>query len=142
MTATIHSITDRVPRGSQANYSAVQNYGNTRRALALPAEPSIAVFSSFLVSPGDADTWIRTWQKLASTAETWPGCRSFRLVRDRNDDMYVAVFSEWDDMEAYRSFMHETGDRWLQEAMGHNILPGESRYLEVISDDSPLQAAH
>jgi heme-degrading monooxygenase HmoA len=56
--------------------------------------------------------------------------------------MYVAVFSEWDDMESYRTFMHETGDRWLQEAMGHNILPGESRYLEVISDESPMRVAH
>jgi heme-degrading monooxygenase HmoA len=133
MTAIIHSITDRIPLQVEANHSSTDDHEDAWQAFALAAEPTVAVFSSFLVSPGDAATWIRTWQTIARTAETWPGCRSFRPVRDRNDDMYVAVFSEWDDMDAYRSFVHETGDRWLQGAMGHNIMPGESRFLEVIS---------
>jgi heme-degrading monooxygenase HmoA len=142
MTATIHSITDRTGGRMESGYLSNEDQVTSYRGFTTAPEPPLAVFSSFLVSPGDATAWIRIWQKLASTAETWPGCRSFRLVRDRNDDMYIAVFSEWDDLEAYRSFMRETGDRWLQGAVGHTVLPAESRYLEVISDDSPMRVAH
>ncbi len=132
MTATIHSITDRIPGERGTDHSLGHDRAPARGAVGA-ADSAVVVFSSFLVSPGEASSWLPAWRMLAATAATWPGCRSFRPVRDRNDDMYVAVFSEWDDIEAYRAFMRETGDRWTQGAQGHTIMPGESRYLDVMS---------
>jgi heme-degrading monooxygenase HmoA len=142
MTAIIRSITDAAPRGAATNHAFRGATAHSRRASTQEMESTVVVFSSFLVSPSEAPIWIHNWHGLAATAETWPGCRSFRLVRDRNDDMYMAALSEWDNLDAYRSFVHATGDRWGYGAMGHTIMAGESRFLEIIPEESPLQAAY
>jgi heme-degrading monooxygenase HmoA len=142
MTAIIRSITDAAPRGSASHQALRGDTAHRQRASTQVTESTVVVFSSFLVSPGEVPTWIHSWHGLAATAETWSGCRSFRLVRDRNDDMYMAAFSEWDNLDAYRSFMHATGDRWQHGGMGHTIMAGESRFLETIGEESPLQAAY
>jgi heme-degrading monooxygenase HmoA len=139
MTASITSITDRAGRRIGLNQPLADAYTERRTPAPQPEDATIAVFSSFVVSPGEADAWARLWQGLARTASTWPGCRTFRLVRDRNDDMYVAIFSEWDSMDAYRSFIHESGAVWLQQSMGQAVMPGESRFLEVIPTESALR---
>lgn len=141
MTAIIRSITDASPRGAGAHRGLQEDTADDQRTATTPTESPIVVFSSFLVSPGESAVWVASWHGLAATAETWPGCRSFRLVRDRYDDMYVAALSEWDNLDAYRSFVHATEGRWLQGAMGHTIMAGESRFLEVIPAEPSLRAA-
>ena len=140
MTATIRSISDGKPRGIGSPRSFQADRSDVLPTASIPEKSPIVVFSSFLVSPGESALWVTSWHGLATTAETWPGCRSFRLVRDRNDDMYVAVLSEWDNADAYWSFVHATEDRWPQGPMGHTIMAGESRFLEVIPEESPLRA--
>lgn len=142
MTAIIRSITDAGPRRAGTKRTFREDAAHTRSASLQAAESAVVVFSSFLVSPDEAPIWIQNWHGLAATAETWPGCRSFRLVQDRNDDMYVATFSEWDNLEAYKSFVHATRERWQPRAMGHTIMAGESRFLEVITEESPMRAAY
>ncbi len=142
MTAIIRSIADATPRGAGSHRRFQADTADVRPPATIPAEPPIVVFSSFLVSPAESAIWVTSWHGLATTAETWPGCRSFRLVRDRNDDMYVAVLSEWDNPDAYWSFVHATEDRWLHRSMGHTIMAGESRFLEVIAEEPSLRAAY
>jgi heme-degrading monooxygenase HmoA len=141
MTAKVIAIADRLNRGEESDGS-LADVQSTDNLEAVPANnSSVAVFSSYIVSPGDAESWIETWQGIAVTAATWPGCRSFRLVRDRNDDMFIAMFSGWDSMAAYRTFLHETATRWLHGTGAQKLMPGESRFLDVVPVEAPMRTA-
>jgi heme-degrading monooxygenase HmoA len=93
----------------------------------------VAVHAAYTVSPGAADTWIELWKSVAAMASGYPGCRSFRLLRDRHDDMYCATFSEWDSIDAYTFFMHDSRSSWVSRALAQSCMPGEHRVLEAIS---------
>jgi heme-degrading monooxygenase HmoA len=99
--------------------------------------PTLSVQSSFLVSKQHTDDWIRTWRELAAIAEAAPGCRHFRLVRDRNDAMYFAIYSEWDDVASYAAFEHQTRVKEQEEELLSMSFLQEARCLEVI----PVRAA-
>lgn len=108
-------------------------------------EPShsngVAVYTSFVVSPGDAGLWFGAWGNLARVAGTWPGCKSFRLLRDRNDSTFVAALSEWETMDAYASFTHHTQSMALQRAMSRVCVPSEARFLDIVPAGSRVDAA-
>jgi heme-degrading monooxygenase HmoA len=137
MTAQITSISDRFGRqvriDEPMSHLAIHEIPTQQTATSAP----IAVYTSFVVSPTDAGVWMENWSRLARVADTWPGCRSFRILRDRNDSMFVAAISEWETMDAYTSFMHETQSMALEQAMGHVCMPSEARFLDVI----PAKAA-
>lgn len=139
MTATISSIVDRLGRGT-ASDTEIPSPPSDSVPTALTQSGPVAVFSSYVVSPAEADVWIASWARLAHAAATWPGCRSFRLARDRYDEMYVAVLSEWDSMEAYVDFTRETQAMVPQRGRSHVFVPAESRFLDVVSAESPLSA--
>jgi heme-degrading monooxygenase HmoA len=132
MTARITSISDRFGRriGIDEPMSHLA-MDETPTQEAAPSGP-IAIYTSYVVSPGDAGLWIGTWTQLARVAETWPGCRSFRILRDRNDAMFVAALSEWDSLEAYSSFQHGAHSMALEQAIGHVCIPSEARFLDVV----------
>jgi steroid delta-isomerase-like uncharacterized protein len=87
--------------------------------------------SSFSVSPGHVDVWIETWQDLARIAVGWPGCRSFRLLKDDNDNLCVATLSEWDDVAFYHAFIRGSGAMWLQRAIGGTCRAGGSGRVQI-----------
>ena len=141
MTAQITSISDRFGRrvGIDEPMSHLEVHETARRQGNGP-DP-FAVCTSFMISPTDAGVWIETWSRLARVAETWPGCRSFRIVQDRNDAMFVAAISEWESMDAYTSFMHQTQSIALQESVGHVCIPSEARFLDIIPPRAIAKAA-
>lgn len=108
--------------------------------LAREVTSPIAVYSTFVVTPVYLEVWLETLKRAGRTASTWPGCRSFRIMRDRHDDMFTAVVSEWDDLEAYNRFVHETLGAWFWAGMGPVCTPGETRILEIVpgEGDTPL----
>ncbi|HEX6506746.1 MAG TPA: antibiotic biosynthesis monooxygenase [Chloroflexota bacterium] len=138
MTASITSLQDRLGRRVGLDETMSSAAPNESSPDLSPQPPPIAVYSSFVVSPHEANVWIQTWKNVAHMAQTWPGCRSFRILRDRNDDMFMATISEWDDMAAYTKFIHETCNTWLQRSMGHMCMPSEARFLDVIPVESAL----
>ena len=94
-------------------------------------ERPVAVLSSFIVSPNARTGWVNLWSGIATQASTWPGCRSFQVLSDRNDDMYCAVMSEWDNLEAYNSFSHDSRLGWVMQTMKQISIPGERRFLDL-----------
>jgi heme-degrading monooxygenase HmoA len=141
MTAAITSISTRLGRrvglDEPMSHLPVHEPARDERAISGP----VGVYASFVVSPGDADLWIQTWMRLAKVADTWPGCRSFRLLRDRNDPMFVAAISEWENMDAYASFTHGTQSMALQLAMSRVCVPGEARFLDILPTDASMTTA-
>lgn len=132
MTAQITSISDRF--GRRVGIDEPMSQLETHETATRPGEDGdpFAVYTSFMVSPTDAGVWIENWSRLSQVAGTWPGCRSFRIVRDRNDPMFVAAISEWETMDAYTSFVHQTQTTALRESMRHVCIPSEARFLDII----------
>lgn len=97
-----------------------------------PHSTPVTVYNSFVVCAPNARVCLNAWKAVAEMARTLPGCRSFQVLQDRRDDMFVALISEWDDMEAYTRFVHATGELWLERSMGHMCVPTESRFLHPI----------
>jgi heme-degrading monooxygenase HmoA len=95
----------------------------------------VGVLTTFTVSPGYGDAWTARWAHLARIALTWPGCFAFRVVRDRNDDMYVAVYSEWSDMDAYNGFVRSMEVIWMERTMGGSCTPAEVHFLDIVPLD-------
>ena len=94
MTAQISSISDRF--GHRVQLSEPMSHLEVHE---IPTDESstagpIAVYTSFVVSPDDANPWVETWTALAAVVGTWPGCRIFRILRDRNDPMFMAAISD------------------------------------------------
>jgi quinol monooxygenase YgiN len=93
---------------------------------------STSVQSSFLVSPRHADLWIEIWKGLATLAEATPGCRHFRLARDRNDSMYFAIYSEWADVTSYAAFEQQKRVKHIEQDLAAISFPKEARFLEIL----------
>ena len=141
MAARIISFTDRTTLAPEPDCPNVEVPApEPTRSPLLPPLP-VAVYSTYIVSPGTTADWLEIWQSIALTAQTWPGCRSFRLVRDRNDEMYLAFMSEWDSIAAYRGFMAEAHRRWLSGPDARTIMPGDARYLDIVPLDGAVRAA-
>jgi heme-degrading monooxygenase HmoA len=141
MTARITSISDRFGRqvriDEPMSHLAIHEIPTQQTTASAP----FAVYTSFVVSPTDAGVWIENWARLARVAETWPGCRSFRIMRDRNDAMFVAAISEWETMDAYTAFTHETQGMALGQAMRDVCVPSEARFLDIIPPRATAKAA-
>jgi hypothetical protein len=100
--------------------------------------PPMVVNLEYIVPAGEAGMWIENWKLVAQVAASWSGCRMFRLLLDRNDEWYFAVFSEWESMETYTRFVRETGIMWLQRALGHPCVSVQSRLLEALPTELPM----
>lgn len=106
-----------------------------------PSPTCISVLWSFLVSPSHMDLWIETWQELAKLADMSPGCHHFRLAQDRNDGMYFAIYSEWDDVTSYHSFEQEARVRSAEQDLAAMGFLEEARVLEVVPVESTAMQA-
>lgn len=141
MTAQISSISDRF--GHRVQLSEPMSHLEVHE---IPTDESstagpIAVYTSFVVSPDDANPWVETWTALAAVAGTWPGCRIFRILRDRNDPMFMAAISEWDCLDAYTTFVHRTQSIARRQTAGHVCVPCEARFMDVVPLLSDLETA-
>jgi heme-degrading monooxygenase HmoA len=96
----------------------------------------VAVLSSFTIEPGGRQGWENLWTSIAARASTWPGCRAFRIMSDRNDPMYSVVFSEWDSLDAYIAFTHHSRSTWAVQALSNIAMPGECRFLSIAGDET------
>jgi heme-degrading monooxygenase HmoA len=141
MTAKITSISDLFGRQVRIDEPMSRLAIHETPTQQTETSAPFAVYTSFVVSPTDVGVWIESWSRLAHVAETWPGCRSFRILRDRNDAMFVAAISEWETMDAYTSFAHETQSMALGQSMGHVCIPGEARFLDIIPPRATAKAA-
>jgi heme-degrading monooxygenase HmoA len=104
-----------------------------------PSAP-VAVLSSFTVTPDARHGWEKLWASIATRASTWPGCRTFQILSDRNDPMYGVVFSEWDSLEAYNAFTHHSRGTWMAQALSNLAMPGECRFLNIAGNETDREA--
>ena len=129
MTATISPF--------RSNTSGMSD-GHDRQSV---AERPVAVLSSYVVSPNSRAGWANLWLGISEQASTWPGCRSFQILSDRNDDMYCAVMSEWDSLDDYNAFASDSRLGWVMQTMRQISIPGECRFLDVVNGEQGRDAS-
>jgi heme-degrading monooxygenase HmoA len=105
-------------------------------------ERPVAVLSSYVVSSNSRAGWADLWLGISVQAWAWPGCRSFQVLSDRNDDMYCAVISQWDSLEAYNSFVRDSRLGWAMQTMRQLSIPGECRFLDIANGVSARDTGH
>ena len=105
------------------------------RAIQVPVagDASICVQCDFLVSQQLEGAWIRKWRSLAHLAGGAPGCRHFRLMRDRGDALYFSVYSEWETVEAYCAFERQQGVKALEGDLASLGFAERSQFLDVVA---------
>jgi heme-degrading monooxygenase HmoA len=58
----------------------------------------------WMVKAGEEEAFVAAWREFASWGQTWPGCATFRLVRDvRNPSRYMS-FGDWESLDAQQAW--------------------------------------
>src|SRR5579875_104721 len=80
------------------------------------AKPVVAVMR-LRPTPGSNATWLAVWAQECERALHTPGCKSFRVLSDRQHAGEHYIVSEWDGAEGFDTFMRNGGIVWLERAI-------------------------
>ena len=94
------------------------------------------VIASFTLHPEGQERWQQVWTRLREQALQRPGCREFRMLRNRHDKLHYAVLSEWDDQKSFDRFARDLGLVWLER--GHDCACAPTRYTFFQAVEPPV----
>jgi heme-degrading monooxygenase HmoA len=79
---------------------------NTRHRLS-PAMTETYTSGTWIVKPGEEDSFVEEWTQFVNWASSFPGSGTFRLVRDLEQPNRYLSFAPWESFDAQQAWKEQ-----------------------------------